>query len=409
MATAGFARYYALFRAHGAFRRFWTGFAAAVTADEIVRIAFVWFVYAHTGSATAIGWLMVCFTAPILVGGFLAGWVLDRFDRRLAMTVDNIVRAAAIVLVPLLHALDLLALWHLYAIAVLFGLLMMIPLAGTPTLIPSLVPAEWRQTANALEVLGFTGGGVIGSALGGVLIASWGAPLAVLLSAAVYVFFASTLARLPPQPPPGMTTSGAPLGAAIRLLFGSAVLLATTLMFFVFNIGLGLMLVWLPVFADTRLMAGATGYGLMLAAFAAGQMIAAFTVGGLAPGGRLGLRISIAQTLAGLCVIVLWPTRDALPAAIAVFLVGTMVAPLTIWAQTLRMGIVPPELHGRTFSLLRMMMQAGRPIGGVIAGVAFDPAALGGAILLSAALIGLPGLAGLAVRDLRAVRPATGP
>ena len=81
-----------------------SGFAAAVTADEIVRIAFMWFVYAHTESAAAVGWLMVCFTAPIVVDGLLAGWVLDRFDRRLAMMVDNLVRMAAIVVVPLLHA-----------------------------------------------------------------------------------------------------------------------------------------------------------------------------------------------------------------------------------------------------------------------------------------------------------------
>jgi hypothetical protein len=78
------------------------------------------------------------------------------------MMVDNLVRTAAIALVPLLHALDLLTLWHFYVLAGLFGLLLMIPLAGTPTLIPALVPPERRQTANALEVLGFTVGGMRG-------------------------------------------------------------------------------------------------------------------------------------------------------------------------------------------------------------------------------------------------------
>jgi len=78
MTFAVLARYRTLLAEQPTFRRFWTGFAAAVTADEIVRMAFVWFVYAHTGSAAAVGWLMVCFTAPIVVGGFLAGWVLDR-------------------------------------------------------------------------------------------------------------------------------------------------------------------------------------------------------------------------------------------------------------------------------------------------------------------------------------------
>jgi MFS family permease len=122
MAFAVLARYRRLLAEQPAFRRFWTGFAAAVTADEIVRIAFVWFVYAHTGSAAAVGWLMVCFTAPIVAGGLLAGWLLDRFDRRLVMVLDNLVRAIAIALVPLLQVLGMLALWKLYLIAGLFGL-----------------------------------------------------------------------------------------------------------------------------------------------------------------------------------------------------------------------------------------------------------------------------------------------
>jgi len=404
MAFAVLARYRALLAEQPAFRRFWTGFAAAVTADEIVRIAFVWFVYAHTGSAAAVGWLMVCFTAPIVAGGFLAGWLLDRFDRRRVMVLDNLVRAIAIALVPLLHVLGVLALWQLYFIAGLFGLVLMIPLAGTPTLIPSLVPLE-RQTANALEVLGYTVGGIAGPLLGGALIAGWGAPLVVLLSAAIYLFFAWTLGRLP-QPPAGAASRRAPLGEAIRLLIGNAFLISTTLMFLVFNIGLGLVLVWLPVFADMRLGGGAAGYGLMLAAFAAGQMAAALAVGGAAPGGRLGLRICIAQALAGLAVVAILPLQQALAAAAILFVFGTMVAPLTVWAQTLRMGIVPTNLHGRTFALLRTLMQAGRPIGGAIAGLVIDPAALGPAILLSAILIGVPGLLGLAVRDLREARPA---
>ena len=406
MAFAVLVRYRTLLAEQPAFRRFWTGFAAAVTADEIVRIAFIWFVYAHTGSAAAVGWLMVCFTAPILLGGFLAGWVLDRFDRRLAMAIDNLVRTAAIVVVPLLHGLGLLALWHLYVVASVFGLLLMIPLAGTPTLIPALVPAERRQTANALEVLGFTVGGITGPMLGGALIATCGAPLAVLLSAAIYLFFGWTLWRLPPQPPAaeGTTSRRAPVGEAIRLLVGNGFLMSTTLMFLVFSIGLGLLLVWLPVFAATRLAGGATGYGLMLGAFAAGQMASALAVGGSAPGGRLGLGICIVQTLAGLAVVAIWPVQQSLPALAILFLFGTMVAPLTVWAQTLRMAIVPPAMHGRTFALLRTLMQAGRPIGGAIAGLVIDPSALGFAILLSAGLIGLPGLLGLFVRDLRGAR-----
>ena len=45
---------------------------------------------------------MLCFTRPIVVGGVLAGWLLDRFDRRQVMLVDNLARGSIMALAPLI-------------------------------------------------------------------------------------------------------------------------------------------------------------------------------------------------------------------------------------------------------------------------------------------------------------------
>src|SRR5262249_6351803 len=144
--------------------------------------------------------------------------------------------------------------------------------------------------------------------------------------------------------------------------------------------------------------------GLMLTAFAAGQMLAALTIGALPPHGRLGLRICIVQSLAGICALALWPVGQLAMALAVQFLLGLTVAPMTVWAQTVRMGIVPAAMHGRAFALLRTLMQAGRPIGGALAALVLAPDTLGFAIVLAATLIGLPGLAGLSLRPLRSLR-----
>lgn len=73
-----------------------------------------------------------------------------------------------------------------------------------------------------------------------------------------------------------------------------------------------------------------------------------------------------------------------------------LTSPLTIWAQTLRMRLVPPELRGRIFSLLRTTMQAAEPIGGALGGAVI---ATGGLVLVLAGIataIGAPGLVGMA-------------
>src|SRR5690349_899526 len=123
-----FERYEQIFR-HRSFRLFWGGFTFSVLGDTISRVALTWFVYQTTRSAEALGWLMLCYTGPVIVGGLVAGPLLDRFDRRTVMVVDNLVRGVAVALIPLLYALGLLALWHIYLVAAVYGALMMISLA----------------------------------------------------------------------------------------------------------------------------------------------------------------------------------------------------------------------------------------------------------------------------------------
>jgi MFS family permease len=71
------------------FRWFWVGFTLSVLGDTMTRVALTWFVYETTGSARALGWLSLFYTGPVIVGGLLAGWLLDRFERRTVMLVGG--------------------------------------------------------------------------------------------------------------------------------------------------------------------------------------------------------------------------------------------------------------------------------------------------------------------------------
>lgn len=387
------------------FRRFWIGMTLSVLGDSFTRVAFIWFVYQQTGSSVALGWLTVCYLGPILFGGFVAGWALDRFDRRLVMALDNLLRGAAIAIVPLLYWLDLLLVWHIYAAAACYGLLMMVSLAGTPALIPALAKPEELTTANALESLSYTLGGVIGPMLAGFAIAAFGAPMTVLIDVASYLLFALALFGLSPMPPHRTGADSAPgFGAALHLFLRHPVLLSTTLMFMVFNLGGGALEVWLPILVSDHLGNDPRLYGALLAALALGETLSSLLAGALGDQ-RLGLKICGAQILSGLAVLLI-ATFTTLPAAaLGLLLLGAFSAPMTIWAQSLRMAIIPPELRGRMFALLRMVMQLGNPLGGMAGGWIMPVIGLSATIGLSAAAIGAPALAGLAVKQLRLAQP----
>lgn len=390
---------------NGSFRNFWVGFTISGIGDAMTKTALVWYVFATTHSAPAVGLLLLAYAGPVSIGGLVAGYLLDRFDRRRIMLIDSVVRGIVVLSVPVAAATGHLMLWHVYLVAVLYGFLFMISLAGTPSIIPALVGDDQLTAANSLENLAFTLSGVVGPALAGVLIGGIGAPNILLVDGISYFVFAAALAtmRLRAEPKPAETAQPPTyrLIDAVRLLLGNSVLLSTTLMFMSFNAGEGFLQVWLPVQATTLNPGhGATLYGVLLTVMAAGETVGALGAGSLSGPLSEGRMICFTQILAGLGLAVALLGHSVWSIVPALFLLGFFSAPMTAWAQTLRMRVIPPELRGRSFALLRTLMQASTPAFSGIGGVLLPAVGVTAMIGLSAGLVGVPGLIGTRVHDL---------
>src|ERR1700730_16863106 len=85
--------------------------------DALTIVALTWFVLQLTGSALAIVLLVLCFQLPAMVSSPLIGKLLDRFQPRLIMGLDNFWRAAIIAAIPLLYWSGHLHLWMVYGLA----------------------------------------------------------------------------------------------------------------------------------------------------------------------------------------------------------------------------------------------------------------------------------------------------
>ena len=389
------------------FRLLWSGMTLSALGDSMSLVALLWLVYQTTGSVRQLGWFVAAYTAPVAVGGLIAGSVLDRFDRRAVLIADNLIRGAAFGIVPLLYHSGALALWHLYAVAVLFALFKMLPLAGVPAMIPELVPSRELDSANALESIGYGVATLAGPAAAGILLTQLNGADVLAIDAATYLAFAMLLGR---SRPPARQRHTDPSPAAdqrmgmrpvLRFVVGQPAILATTIMFMLFNVGLGIILVLLPVYANTVLTGGSSAFGLLSSTLAAGELAGAAAAGMVASRWPLGRAIALSQLLAGAFLLGL-VALPQLPGAVAFLALSAFcTGPLTVWAQSLRMRLIPGHLRGRTFGLLRTGMQATPPLGGLAASALLAGPGLRLAVLATALLIGVPGATGLLLRSLR--------
>ncbi len=85
------------------YRRLWLGLVISRLGDMFTVIALLWFVLELTGSGTALSLLLLCFSLPALLTSPLLGWLLDHYQPRDIMLLDNLARALVIGAIPLLY------------------------------------------------------------------------------------------------------------------------------------------------------------------------------------------------------------------------------------------------------------------------------------------------------------------
>ena len=384
----------------------WGGATISALGDGMSFVALVWLLIERGGTPAEVGLLAAIHTAPVIVGGLAAGVILDRFDPRRVIAADNAIRGLAVASVPIASALGVLTTAQLYVVAAVYGLLFMTSAAGIPSLILRLVDREDLTTANAMESLSFSISGLIGPGVAGIIIAAFGAPIVLAIDALTYFAFVAFLlgmrgggtviaeeAGAGEGAPAAAPSRG--LGPAIRFILSSPAIVAITLFYMSVNIAGGIVTVVIPIYVRDVLQGGSETFGLLLTILTAGDLLGLLVVGAVNWRWPLGRSISWSLLTSGL-VLLLWLLRPPFLALGAILFVwGALSSSLTPWAQTIRMRLIPPEMRGRVFALLRTAMQSTRPIGAVVAGLLLTGGDLSTAIVAMALLFALPGLVGI--------------
>jgi DHA3 family macrolide efflux protein-like MFS transporter len=380
--------------------------------DSVFMIAFIWLLLDLTGSKSATGFAALLSYLPALLFGVVAGFLVDRWNRRHVMAAADGTRALLLAAGGALYAAGALSAPALTAIAFACATAAVLFNPARDSILPEFASGErlvianaWIQTSQqAAYFAGPLAAGFVIQRLGvgatfpaGVLL--YGGSLAMIVSmgnvglAHRNVAADGTRGRALDDFRQGLAAIA---GDATLLL-----LLAYTALDNLFIMGPAL--VGNAVLVRETLHGDAAMYAIVEATYGLGWGLGTILVGRFARRVPYGMMLLAGITLDGLTYVPLYWCRT-FPYLLIVSLVHSMVIPMiTVPRATILQRIVPKERLGRVFALQNVVVVGMTALSAGLAGLVLeriDAPALFGIIGLAAGVVGLLGFASRRLREL---------
>jgi MFS family permease len=339
----------------------------------IQQVTLGWLVYELTGSSMLLGVLNGLRALPFLVTGPMAGVAADRMDRKKLLLRTQWVLILTAVIMGVAVASPLLHVWHIFVFTLITGIAWTFSEPVRQSMIPSVVPKAELANAIALNSGGFNLMKITGPALGGAMIALFGAAGNFFVQAVAYVGVLVMIywMRVPPTPAEARRSSAlSNLKEGFAYVGSTPAVLALMTLAYVPRIFAVPYQTLMPVFQKDVLGVGPEGLGLLMAAPGLGAVLAVLMLASW--GNRLkrqGLFLVASIIVLGLFLILFSQITSFPLALLSLVAVGIFQMLFLASTSTLLQLIVPDQLRGRVMSLY-MLDRGFMPAGALFAGVA---------------------------------------
>jgi MFS family permease len=349
------------------FRRLWAGQGLSFVGDAVSMIALVVLVVEISGSASAVGGVLVARLLPTLASP-VAGVLADRLDRRAILVASDLARA--VLVLGMVFTRDL---------AIIYVLVFLMGLARTffnPTIraaFPSVVGEGDLTRANALISGTFSTSIMVGPALGGLLVATIGVDAAFVVDAVTYLVSAFLLYRIHLPLPRQEDAEGGlmrELRSGFDYLVGARVPLAIVVGAFLTILTINATIPAEVFLAKETFGAGDVGYGLLVSLWGGGMVLGSALMAILNDRVNL-LSLYLLSVFGGALALAGTGLSPAFVfALIALTAEGVFTGIDNVTTDTILQERVPDAFLGRVFSVRFLSYSVGEalayPLGGLL-------------------------------------------
>ncbi len=185
---------------HRNFKLYALGVVFSLTGSLLQEVVVAWMAYQLTGSSLVLGGVLFAYQVPMILMGALGGIAADRFDRRKILLFSQSLAFLLSLVWLTLSATNSLAVWHIYLLSSLFGVIVAFEIPARFAMIPQLVDKEDMINAFSLDGLLFYGGRVMGPAAGALILVLAGPTLCFAANSLTYLLELGTLRKIRPAP-----------------------------------------------------------------------------------------------------------------------------------------------------------------------------------------------------------------
>ncbi len=351
------------------FRLFWFGQMVSMSGTWMQTVAQNWLVLSLTGSGVAVGVTVALQFLPMLLFGMWGGLVADRFDKRRILFVTQVVPMVLAVVMFVLVATGAVALWMVYVLAFLLGLVFLVDMPTRQSFVIEMVGPDELPNAIGLNSAMFNTGRVVGPAVAGVLIATVGTAWTFLLNAFSFAAVLVALAAMRPAelfPQARAERAAGAIRAGLRYVWSTPQLRSTLLLVAVVGtFGLNFTVV-LPLLARYTFDGGAPLYGWLTALMSLGSLLGALTAAHRV-GPTRRMLIGAGAAFGALTMLAAVAPSPLLTGAVLV-MVGVAIMLFLATANTTLQLATDPAMRGRVMAVYGLVFLGSNPLGGPLLG-----------------------------------------
>ncbi len=355
-----------------------------------------WLVLRLSNSALQLGLVGFCAFSPVLLFTLVGGVVADRVSRKAALLWTQTLSMTLAAVLTALSATGTVTVGHVAILAFLLGTVNAFDIPIRQAFLFDLVGREDLPNAIAMNSMAFNGARLVGPAVAGLVLASFGETACFLLNAVSYLAVLLGLALIRIGAQARDTSEGSWIGGiregvayAVRTPRVRTILVMVAISS-VFGMSYSILM---PAIARDVLGGDQRTLGFLLGAAGAGAVLGALSIARRRSTRRSGTIVTAAMALFGASLVALSLSRSFwLSAAILHLVGGAMIVQMST-SNTFLQIVAPPALRGRVVSLYTLMFLGVAPFGAILSGYVAtllgtpSTVRIGGAVCFAAAVV----------------------